>query len=175
VLALTLFHSAIPLWEIALRSLIIFAAFVVVLRIAGKRELGQFTLTDLVLILLVANAVQPAMTGPDSSVAGGLVIIVTLFAANVLLSVLRLRWGPARKFLEGQPALLARDGRWDYASMRRQGIDEEEAMAALREHGVKDVVDTDLVMLEDDGTISVVPKEGGGLRRGQRRVRYVKH
>jgi uncharacterized membrane protein YcaP (DUF421 family) len=169
------FHLAIPAWDIALRSLVVFAAFVVVLRVAGKRELGQFTLTDLVLILLVANAVQPAMTGPDSSLIGGIVIIVTLFVANVVLSLLRVRWSPVRKFLEGQPALLARDGQWSPATMRREGIDIEEAMAALREHGVKDVADTDLVMLEDDGTISVVPKEGGGLKRGSRRVRYLKH
>ena len=170
-----LFSYAIPLWEIALRSLIIFVAFIVVLRFAGKRELGQFTLTDLVLILLVANAVQPAMTGPDTSLTGGLVIILTLFLANIALSWLRVRWGPAREFLEGQPALLARDGQWDTGAMRRQGIDIDEATTALREHGVQDVTETDLVMLEPDGTISVVPKEGGGLRRGRRRVRYVKH
>jgi uncharacterized membrane protein YcaP (DUF421 family) len=168
------FHLAIPIWDIALRSLVIFAAFVVVLRVAGKRELGQFTLTDLVLILLVANAVQPAMTGPDSSLLGGLVIIVTLFVANVVLSLIRVRWTPLRRFLQGQPALLARDGQWIPAAMRREGIDMEDAMAALREHGVKEVTDTDLVMLEDDGTISVVPKEGGGLSRGRRRVRYVR-
>ena len=167
-------HLAIPAWDIALRSLIVFVVFIVVLRVAGKRELGQFTLTDLVLILLVANAVQPAMTGPDSSLVGGLVIIVTLFLANVALSFLRVRWSPLRGFLEGQPALLARDGQWVSGSLRREGIDMEEAMAALREHGVKDVAETDLVMLEDDGTISVVPKEGGGLKRGRRRVRYIK-
>jgi uncharacterized membrane protein YcaP (DUF421 family) len=169
------FHLAIPAWDIALRSLVVFAAFVVVLRVAGKRELGQFTLTDLVLILLVANAVQPAMTGPDSSLLGGLVIIVTLFLANVALSWLRVRWGPMRKFLEGQPTFLGRDGSWLPEAMRREGIDMDEAMMALREHGVKDIGETDLVMLESDGTISVVPKEGGGLQRGRPRVRYIRH
>jgi len=169
-----LFAYSVPLWQIALRSLVIFVVFIVVLRVAGKRELGQFTLTDLVLILLVANAVQPAMTGPDTSLTGGLVIIVTLFLANLVLSWLRVRWRPAREFLEGQPTLLARDGQWNTEAMRRQGIDLDEAITALREHGVKDVTDTDLVMLEPDGTISVVPKEGGGLKKGRRRVRYIK-
>ena len=173
--AVALYTPAVPAWQLALRSLIIFVAFIVVLRLAGKRELGQFTLTDLVLILLVANAVQPAMTGPDTSLTGGLVIIVTLFLANVVLSWLRVRWGSVRGFLEGQPAMLARDGQWYPDAMRRQGIDIDEATMALREHGVHDVTETDLVMLEPDGTISVVPKEGGGLRRGRRRVRYVQH
>src|SRR5205807_6971190 len=82
---------AIPLWDLVLRCLVIYAALVVGLRLTGKREVGQFTLFDLVLVLLVANAVQPAMTGPDSSLAGGLVIIVVLLAVNTVVGRLRLR------------------------------------------------------------------------------------
>ncbi len=175
IVAAGLFHLSAPWWDIALRSLVIFLAFLVVLRVFGKREVGQFTLTDLVLILLVANAVQPAMTGPDTSLLGGLIIIVTLFAANIGLSQLRLRSRPLREFLEGQPTLLARDGEWIPGALRHEGIDTDEAMMALREHGVQDVVETVLVMLEPDGTISVVPKEGGGVKRGRRHVRYIRH
>lgn len=169
-----MFHFVIPWWQVAVRSLIIYGAFLVMLRFFGKREVGQFTLTDLVLILLVANAVQPAMTGPDTSLVGGLVIIVVLFLANLGLSYLRVRSQAFRVFLQGHPAIIAKDGQWYPDAMRHQGVDIDDAEMALREHGVGNVDDAELVVLEVDGTISVVPKEGGGLSKGRRRVRYLK-
>ncbi len=152
----------------------IYLVFLLVLRFFGKREVGQFTLTDLVLILLVANAVQPAMTGPDSSLLGGLVIVATLFLTNLALSYLRVRSTPFRKFLEGEPAVIGRDGAWIERVMRREGVDVDEAEMALREHGVAAITDAELVVLEVDGTISVVPKEGGGVKRGRHRVRFTR-
>jgi uncharacterized membrane protein YcaP (DUF421 family) len=169
------FHFVIPWWQVAVRFLIIYGAFLVMLRFFGKREVGQFTLSDLVLILLVANAVQPAMTGPDTSVVGGLLIVLVLFLANLGLSYLRVRSRPFRTFLQGHPAIIGKDGQWYPEAMRHQGVDEEDAEMALREHGCGSVSDAELVVLEVDGTISVVPKEGGGLRKGQRRVRFLKH
>jgi len=75
-------NFGVPPWELVIRAVVIYAALLGALRLFGKREVGQFTLYDLVLVLLVANAVQPAMTGPDSSLAGGLVIIATLILLN---------------------------------------------------------------------------------------------
>jgi uncharacterized membrane protein YcaP (DUF421 family) len=160
------------LWQIAVRSIIIYVVFLVALRFFGKREIGQFTLSDLVLILLVANAVQPAMTGTDSSVAGGLVIIAALFLANLGLSWLRVHNRRAREFLQGHPTIIARDGQWYEPVMRHEGVDDEDALMALREHGVDNIEDVELAVLEVDGTISVVPKETSSLKRGRRRVRY---
>jgi uncharacterized membrane protein YcaP (DUF421 family) len=168
-------HFVIPWWQVVVRSLIIYGAFMVALRFFGKREIGQFTLTDLVLIMLVANAVQPAMTGPDTSLVAGLLIIAVLFLANLGLSVLRVRSRSIRSFLEGHPAIIGKDGQWYPEVMRRQGVDQEDAEMALREHGCGSIDEAELVVLEVDGTISVVPKEGGGLKKGRRRVRYLKH
>ena len=75
-----LFGTAVPAWELALRSSVIYLVLLVGLRLSGKREIGQFTLVDLVLVLLVANAVQPAMTGPDSSLTGGVIIVLVLLS-----------------------------------------------------------------------------------------------
>jgi uncharacterized membrane protein YcaP (DUF421 family) len=170
-IALNPFSFGVPWWQIVLRTVVIYLAFLLALRLFGKREIGQFSLSDLVLILLAANAVQPAMTGPDTSLVGGLVIVAALFVVNVGLSWLRLHNRRAREFLEGHPTVIAKDGQWFTRIMEREGIDADEATMALREHGLEKVDDVELAVLEVDGTISVVPKEAGSLRRGRRRVR----
>src|SRR5207237_7923113 len=86
--ALIAFLPSIPAWELVLRAALIYGALLVALRLFGKREVGQFTLFDLVFILLVANALQPAITGPDTSLGGGLILIVTLVALNFLVGKL---------------------------------------------------------------------------------------
>ena len=92
------------------------------LRISGKREIGQFTLFDLVLILLVSNAVQPAMTGPDNSLLGGLIIIATLLAVNFLVSFLRQRNEFFRSLVEPGSTVVARDGKWIKAELERHSM-----------------------------------------------------
>src|SRR5437588_6752722 len=86
-----LFDLGEPVWALIVRSVVIYLVLLLGMRFFGKREVGQFTLFDLVFVLLVANAVQPAMTGPDQSLGGGLVIIVTLLLVNFVISFLRLR------------------------------------------------------------------------------------
>jgi uncharacterized membrane protein YcaP (DUF421 family) len=165
------FTFGVPWWQIVLRTVVIYLAFIFALRLFGKREIGQFTLSDLVLILLAANAVQPAMTGPDTSLVGGLVIVAALFLVNIALSWLRLHNRRAREFLEGHPTVIAKDGQWYPRVMEREGIDQDEAQMALREHGLDKIEDVELAVLEVDGTVSVVPKDASALRRGRRRVR----
>ncbi|HLH23098.1 MAG TPA: YetF domain-containing protein [Chloroflexota bacterium] len=165
---------AVPVWNLALRCVVIYGALLVGLRLTGKRELGQFTVFDLVLVLLVANAVQPAMTGPDSSLVGGLVIIVVLLAVNALVGQLRLRSPRLNALLRGHPAVLVEDGHWLDAALRHEGVDREDVLMAIREHGVDSVEDVKLAVLELDGTVSVVPKDSPTIRT-RRRVRYARH
>jgi len=169
---------AVPPWELALRSAVIYIAMIAMLRIFGKREVGQFTLFDLVLILLVANAVQPAMTGPDNSLGGGLVIIVTLVLVNRAVAIGRARVPWVRALLESKPTVLARDGSWISAALDKEELDLQDCEAALREFGVLRVEDVELAMLEADGSISVVPRDrqdGSSTRRKRRRVRLIRH
>src|SRR5215469_2450788 len=104
-----LFQFGIPPWEFLVRSIVIDVVLIVALRIFGKRELGQFTLYDLVLILLVANAVQPAMTGPDTSLSGGLLIIGILILFNWLLGRLD-RNRLFHRLLVPDPRIVIRNG-----------------------------------------------------------------
>ncbi len=167
-------HLAIAPWDLALRSVVIYLALTFALRLFGKRELGQMTIFDLVLVLLVANAVQPAMTGPDSSLLGGPVIIATLFVLNLALGLARVRVRWLDRLLRPSPTVLAANGSWNVAALRREGLDLEEAEMALREHGVDGVGDSMLVEMESDGSISVVPRQVAGRQRPKRRVRLVR-
>lgn len=168
-----MFHLTVPFWQIALRSVVIYLALLLGLRVFGKREVGQFTIFDLVLVLLVANAVQPAMTGPDSSLTAGLIIIVVLLGLNLVLAQIRTRSPLARRLLEGHPRVIAQNGRWLAPALRSEGPDEDDSMMALREHGIGDVKDVALAVLETDGSISVVATDQK-LLRSRHKVRYRK-
>lgn len=167
----------VPPLELALRAAVIYVAMVVMLRLFGKREVGQFTLFDLVLILLVANAVQPAMTGPDNSLSGGLVIILTLVLVNRVVASARARIPGVRRLIESQPTVLARDGAWINGALAREDLDLQDCEAALRTHGVARIEDVELAVLESDGTISVVPRDRSSVPATRRKptVRLVKH
>jgi uncharacterized membrane protein YcaP (DUF421 family) len=120
----------------------------------------------------VANAVQPAMTGPDSSLTGGLIIIAVLLVANWAVSRLLFLAPPLRHILEPTPTILAQHGQWIPSALAREGIDQEEAEMAIREHELSDVSETQLVVLEPDGSISVVPKDAPVYTSQRRRRRY---
>ncbi len=164
----------VPAWNLALRCIVIYFALLVGLRLTGKREIGQFTLFDLVLVLLVANAVQPAMTGPDTSLVGGVVIIIVLLAVNALVGQLRLRSSRINAILRGHPTVLVQDGQWLDAAMQQENVDRDDVLMAFREHGLDGVADVKLAVLELDGTISVVPIDSPTIRT-RRRVRFARH
>ena len=153
-----------------LRAVVIYGALLLALRLFGKREVGQFTIYDLVFILLVANALQPAITGPDTSIGGGLVLIVALVLTN--FGVGRLDRIPRfHRLFSPAPTVMVRNGQYLNTAMKREGVDKDEIDMSLREHGFKDVKDCELAVLEPDGTISVVPV-GTSVQRGKRRIRY---
>ncbi|MGH7610976.1 MAG: DUF421 domain-containing protein [Candidatus Dormibacteria bacterium] len=166
-------HLAIAPWDIVVRCLCVYLVLLLGLRLFGKRQLGQFTIFDLVLVLLVANAVQPAMTGPDSSLLGGFLIIGTLLLLNFLVSQGRVRSKLLRRMLEPPATVLATGGKWIPAALHHQGMDMQDVAEALHEHGVSDVKDTVLVELEPDGSISVVDRQGQRVR-ARRRSRFVR-
>jgi len=156
-----------------LRAVAVYAALLIALRVFGKREVGQFTLFDLVFVLLVANALQPAMTGPDYSLTGGLVLIAALVAANFLVG--RLGRVPAfRRVLESPPSILIKDGKLVPAALEREGMTEDELETAIREHGVAELKEVKLGVLEPDGSISIVPTDQAHARKSRRKVRFVK-
>jgi uncharacterized membrane protein YcaP (DUF421 family) len=162
----------LPPLEIVARTAIVYVLFLAALRIFGKREVGQFTLFDLALVLLAANALQPAITGPDQSIPGAAIIIVTIFALNGLVAQLRRRVPLVRRILEFQPTVVGRDGKWLPEALDSQGLDPDDLGAALREHGLDSIKDMKLAVLEQDGSLSIVPTAGDGVRIRARRRLY---
>ena len=160
---------SVPAWELVLRAVLIYVALLIALRIFGKREVGQFTLYDLVFILLVANALQPAITGPDTSIVGGVVLILALVLTNAGVSRLD-RIPRFHRLLAAPPAVIIQDGKYLTDVMKREGVDQEEAETAMREHGVVDVEEVQLGVLEPDGSISIVST--GNATRTKRKVRF---
>jgi uncharacterized membrane protein YcaP (DUF421 family) len=161
---------AVPWWELVLRAVVIYIALFVALRIFGKREVGQFTLYDLVFILLVANALQPAITGPDTSVLGGFILIAALVGLNFIIGKLD-NIPRLHRIFTPAPAVIVKDGKYLSDVMKKEGVDEEEVEMAMREHGVLDLKEVQLAVLESDGTISVVPTTSS-VSRTKHRIRF---
>lgn len=134
-----------------LRVAIVFAAVLVLLKLSGKRVLGQFTPFDLVALLLISNAVQSAMIGPDLSVTGGLLGAAVILALNHIVS----RNDRLRHLIEGTPTVLIENGALLHDSLAKERISVEELTSALREHGVSALEAVASATLETDGTISV--------------------
>ena len=159
---------------ILIRTLAVYLVVLVGLRISGKREIGQMTVFDLVVLLLIANAVQNAMVGPDTSLIGGILAAVVLLLVNAMVARLRLRWPRLRRWVEGTPTLLVLHGEVIPQHMRQEGIDEESLLTALREHGVAEMSGVEMAVLEIDGSISVVPV-GETTTRVKKPLKFLRH
>jgi uncharacterized membrane protein YcaP (DUF421 family) len=166
-------HLGTPIWQIVLRTVAVYFVVLVGLRLFGKRQLGQMSVGDLVMILLIANAVQNAMVGPDTSLEGGLVAAVTLLVLNLVVVRSLTRSALWARVFEGEPTLLVKDGTYLDRSIRREGLAREEVDMAVREHGFASVSDVRIAYLEPDGTISVIPIDVQALR-GRRKVKRIR-
>ena len=147
----------IPVGEKAVRTVLVYAALLVVLHLAGKRQLAQLNSFDLVVLLLLSNVVQNAIIGNDDSLAGGLLGAVILVAANYALvraAFMSPRFGKA---LQGGSTTLYEDGRFDERALRREAITKEELVAGLRRQGME-LDDVERVALEPEGTFNATPK-----------------
>jgi uncharacterized membrane protein YcaP (DUF421 family) len=149
-----MFPGTHVLLEIVARTLTIYLVVLIGVRLSGKREVGQMTPFDLTLLLLISNAVQNAMTGPDTSLMGGVVAAATLLIMNYLIAELAGANRRFRKVVEGHPSLLVHDGQVVTAEMARQHVSMDQLERAMREHGISSYKDLALAVLEVDGSIS---------------------
>lgn len=147
--------SSLP--EVVLRTAIVYLFVVAAIRISGKREVGQMSVLELVVILVISDAVQNSMVGENTTLWGGLVAVVTLLALDFTIKWVAGRSRRLRDVIEGEPRLLVRDGRLLERALREEKIDADEVRAAVRSHGLARVEDVRLAVLETDGSISVIP------------------
>lgn len=145
-----------PYLDIALRSLAVYAFMLIAIRLTGKKELSQLNTIDVVLILLISNAVQNAMVGDNTSLPGGLVAAAVLFVLNYILKKLMYRNKKIRELISQHPEILIHNGKLNFDKLSRLNISDDEMKEAMREHGVEHYKDVKLAIFEVDGNISII-------------------
>jgi len=151
--------TILPLGLIALKSIAVYLFIILAIRIFGKKELSQLSIVDLVFILLISNSVQNAMVGDNTTLQGGLVAATGLFVANSILKFVFRKFPRFSVIAQGDKIILIHEGIVQQENLKSSSITREELEQAIREHGVKDVREVDLAILEVDGNISVLSKD----------------
>jgi len=156
----TLLHMGLPWWEFVLRAVIVYFVVMLMLRVSGKRAVGQFTPFDMVLLILIGNAVQNGMNGGDNSLPAALLLCTVLVALNYGVAFLSSRNRKLQELVEGVPVLLARDGKVFDDVLKREHLSREDFDEALRQAEDGEPANIRYAMLETNGKISFVMKDG---------------
>jgi uncharacterized membrane protein YcaP (DUF421 family) len=145
-------------WDIVLRAMVVYVFLILILRITGKRQVGQLSPFDLVLLLVLSNAVQNAMNGGDNSVTAGILSAGTLVGMNWLVGWITFRSKRIEALIEGRPVIVIHDGKIDQGAMERVMMTKHELEAALRAAGCAGPEEVRFAVLENNGHVSVIPK-----------------
>jgi uncharacterized membrane protein YcaP (DUF421 family) len=154
-----MFNMAIPWWELIVRSAVVYAFLLLILRVTGKRQVGQLAPFDLVLLLVLSNAVQNSMNGGDNSLVGGLISATTLIALNYAIGYATFRSKRLEAIVEGRPQVLIHNGHLFNDVMAQSQLTHHELESALRQAGCANIGDCHSAILENNGVVSVVPKK----------------
>ncbi len=152
---------SVRFWELVVRAVVVYAFLIVLLRITGKRQVGQLAPFDLVLLLVLSNAVQNSMNAGDNSLTGGLVSAATLVGINFLVGYFTYRSKKLEALVEGRPEVLVHNGKVFEQVMARLQLTHHELMASIRQNGCACIDDVHLAVIENNGSISVVPRQPG--------------
>jgi len=152
-----IFIPDISIAEKLIRSVVIYLFLLLAFRFSGKRQVGQLTPFDLIVLLIISNVLQNAVIGNDNSLSGGIIGAVTILALNYAVVRITYRSKRARRVLELQPTLLIHNGHILYENMRQELITLDDLLAALRRNGLLEPKQARYAVLEENGMISVVP------------------
>lgn len=146
--------------ESVIRALIVYAVLLVIFRIAGKRTLAQASAFELVLLLIISETIQEALVDGDHSLTNAFLLVTTLVGTTILLSVVKHRWPPVVRWLDGLPLIVIQDGRTVKESMDRERVDEAEILSSARaSEGLQRLDEIRHAVVEENGDITVVPKK----------------
>lgn len=159
-----MFQLSVPWWELPARAALIYAVLLVLMRLSGKRTVGQFTPFDLLVVMLLSESVSAGLNGGDESVTGSLLAAATLIALNVVVAVLTARSVKLQTLAEGAPVLIGRDGRVFPRALEKNHVPMLDVERALREADC-DLKDMKYAFLEADGGISVLKESSGAMAR----------
>ena len=154
-----LFTMGVPIVEKAIRTVAVYFGILLLLRLAGKRDMAQLNSFDFVVLLLLSNVVQNAVIGEDNSLVGGALGAAILVLGNSIIVRVVRRSAVAVRLFEGHPTTLVRDGELDHAAVRHLGLREEDVVQAVRHQGANDVDEVLEAVLEPGGSIVVTLKD----------------
>lgn len=152
----------VPWWEFVLRGVVVYVFLLVFLRLTGKRQTGQYAPFDLVLLLILSNAVQNSMNAGDNSLVGGLVSAATLIGCHVVLAQLTFRFAWMERLIDGSPQVLVQQGQVNTQLMRKELLSTDELEAALRASGCLHLHEVERATIETNGQITVVLRRRSG-------------
>ncbi len=144
--------------EFVLRGAIIYVFLLLLLRLTGKRQVGQMSPFDLVLLLVLSNAVQNSMNGGDNTVTAGLILATTLVGLNWIMGWLTYRSKHLEALVEGRPVILVHDGKVYHQAMRQVQMTQHELEASLRANGCAGPEEVLFALLENNGQLTVIPR-----------------
>jgi uncharacterized membrane protein YcaP (DUF421 family) len=150
-----MFVPAVGIGELALRVALVYLAVFLLLRIVGKKHIGELAPFDLVVLLLLSECVQNALIGDDKSVTGGVIAAAALFGLNQAVGYAAWRSKKAERFLEGTPRILVRHGHVFKDVLAREQITHSELLEALRREGCSSLANVRYAVLENDGDITI--------------------
>ena len=153
-----MWNLSVGWWELIFRGALVYFFLLALLRITGKRQVGQLAPFDLVLLLVLSNAVQNAMNGGDNSIAAGLISAVTLVGLNHFVGMLTYRSKRIEAFVEGRPDVLIHNGKLYPEVLKKAQLTRHELDAALRQSGCLSIEEVRAAVLENNGSISVIPR-----------------
>ena len=154
-----MFDMALPWWEFILRTVAVYVCLMVMVRVSGKRTVGQFTPFDLIVVMLLAEAVTESLTGGDQSLVGGLIAAATLMVLNVATAWVSSRSKRVDEALQGKPTLIGRDGVIYKDVLQKERVPEADMEQALREADCE-IENMRCAFLESDGKISILKRQG---------------
>lgn len=150
-----MWQLSLPWWEFVLRAVVVYLFLLVTLRLTGKRQIGQLAPFDLVLLLILSNAVQNSMNGGDNSISAGIILASTLIFLNAVLGLLTSRMKVAADIVQGKPQVLIHNGHIYDDVLKHENITRHELDAALRDAGCASLDEVHFAILETNGKISV--------------------
>lgn len=150
-----MFDMSVPWWELIIRGLVVYVFLIALLRLTGKRQIGQLSPFDLVLLLILSNAVQNSMNAGDNSLIGGLILATTLIGVNYIVGLITFKSKKLETIIEGRPQVIIHNGKLFEDVMNEAKLTRHELDSTLRQSGYFEIKDVRLAILENNGTVTV--------------------
>lgn len=148
--------------NLVIRGVVVYFSVLVLLRVGGKKQIGQMGPTEFVAVLLISNAVQNAMNAGDNSLVGGLILAATLVFLSCTISYATYKFKSAEVFFEGAPAILIHHGKMIRENLIKEPISENDLYQLIRRQGLWDISEIKTAILESDGGLTIIKNNGGG-------------